>query len=147
MSQFKREIPELFKELSDDLDEVLDSLIDIPEFTDKRLPDSIRAFRGWLEYRADGLEDFKEDLQKPAMKLYTHGLMDEMGKYLKRTDEAIEGFAKDGEPNLQLYRSTCVFVQLITLPYTGVNAIKNAQDRSQVQLQNMSTVYLSDDDE
>ncbi|KIO23682.1 hypothetical protein M407DRAFT_9328 [Tulasnella calospora MUT 4182] len=59
MAKFKREIPELLKELSDDLDEVLDSLLEIPEFTDKRLPDSICAFQGWLEYRADGLEDFK----------------------------------------------------------------------------------------
>ncbi|KAG8919710.1 hypothetical protein FRC00_010995, partial [Tulasnella sp. 408] len=52
-------ILELFNELSDDLEEFLNSLLDIPEFTDKRLTDSIGAFQGWLEYRAGGLQDFK----------------------------------------------------------------------------------------
>ncbi|KAG9049969.1 hypothetical protein FS837_008319 [Tulasnella sp. UAMH 9824] len=110
-------ILELFEELSDDLEEFLNSLLDIPEFTDKRLTDSIGAFQGWLEYRAGGLEDFKEDLHTPAVKLYAQSLMEEMSTYLKHTENAIQSFAKD-----------------------GVAAIKSAQNRSQVQLQNMSTV-------
>ncbi|KAG8929533.1 hypothetical protein FRC01_004183 [Tulasnella sp. 417] len=98
-ADLKRDILDLLKELSDGLDEFLDSLRDIPEFTDKRLTNSIVAFQGWLEYRAEGLEDFKGDLQVPAVKLYVQGLMEEMAKYLKLTDNAIESFAKDGAPD------------------------------------------------
>ncbi|KIO23672.1 hypothetical protein M407DRAFT_26874 [Tulasnella calospora MUT 4182] len=59
MSQYIREFPELLKELSEELREFLDSLRDIPEFSDTRLSDSIAAFEGWLVYRARGLEDFQ----------------------------------------------------------------------------------------
>lgn len=53
-----KEFPDLLKGLASELREFLDSLRDIPEFSDKVLTDHIDAFAAWLDYRANGLQDF-----------------------------------------------------------------------------------------
>ncbi|KAG9049964.1 hypothetical protein FS837_008314 [Tulasnella sp. UAMH 9824] len=116
-----KEFPDLLKGLASELREFLDSLRDIPEFSDKVLTDHLDAFAAWLDYRANGLQDFGANLKTPALKRYTNSLMLEMGKYLKQTADALERFAKD-----------------------GVASIKIAQDRSKEQLLNMSTVYTAE---
>ncbi|KAG9009636.1 hypothetical protein FRB90_008227 [Tulasnella sp. 427] len=50
--------PTLLRGLAGELREFLDSLRDIPEFSDKALPESLEAFASWLDYRANGLQDF-----------------------------------------------------------------------------------------
>lgn len=57
-----------FRSLSETLQEFLESLQDIPEFADKRLEDSLEAFRYWLEYRANALNAY-EGMLSGALKL------------------------------------------------------------------------------
>ncbi|KAG8917598.1 hypothetical protein FRC01_002349, partial [Tulasnella sp. 417] len=112
-----KDFPDLLTGFASELREFLYSLCDIPEFSDKALTDSIEGLATWLEYRANGLQDFGTKLKTPALKRYTNGLMLEMGKYLKQMGDALNEFRKD-----------------------GVAAIRIAQDRSREQLLNMSTV-------
>ncbi|KAG8987437.1 hypothetical protein FRB90_003346 [Tulasnella sp. 427] len=115
------DFPNLLRGLASELREFLDSLRDIPEFSDKALPESLEMFASWLEYRAGGLEEFDYQLHTPALRRYTNSLMAEMEKHLKQTGDALSRFGKD-----------------------GVLAIKTAQDRAKEQLLNMSTVYTAD---
>ncbi|KAG9049961.1 hypothetical protein FS837_008311 [Tulasnella sp. UAMH 9824] len=112
-----KDFPDLLTGFASELREFLNSLCDIPEFSDKALTDSIEVFAVWLDYRATGLEDFGTKLTTPALKRYTNGLMLEMGKYLRQMGDALNDFKKE-----------------------GVTAIRIAQDRSKEQLLNMSTV-------
>ncbi|KAG8975911.1 hypothetical protein FRC05_004842 [Tulasnella sp. 425] len=112
-----KELTDLLENISEELGNFLKSLSDIPEFSDKKLTDSILAFEGWLIYRTGNLEDFRGQPQTHAMERYTNHLMLEMCKYMTETGKALENFARD-----------------------GVVAIKEAQDRSKEQLLNMSTV-------
>ncbi|KIO25453.1 hypothetical protein M407DRAFT_210621 [Tulasnella calospora MUT 4182] len=58
--QDRKQFPELLADISEELGNFLKSLSDIPEFSDKKLTDSILAFEGWLIYRTGSLEDFHE---------------------------------------------------------------------------------------
>ncbi|KAG9049963.1 hypothetical protein FS837_008313 [Tulasnella sp. UAMH 9824] len=115
--QDRKEFPDLLADISEELGDFLKSLSDIPEFSDKKLTDSILAFEGWLIYRTGSLEDFHGQSQTHAMERYENSLMLEMSQYMTETGKALAQFAKD-----------------------GVIAIKEAQDRSKEQLLNMSTV-------
>ncbi|KAG8929539.1 hypothetical protein FRC01_004189 [Tulasnella sp. 417] len=112
-----KDFPDYLTGFASELRQFLNSLYDIPEFSDKALTDSIEGFAAWLDYRANGLQDFGDTLSTSALKRYTNGLMLEMGKYLKQMGDALHNFSKD-----------------------GVTAIRIAQDRSKEQLLNMSTV-------
>ncbi|KIO23691.1 hypothetical protein M407DRAFT_26893 [Tulasnella calospora MUT 4182] len=116
-SQDQKPFPELLADISEELGNFLKSLSDIPEFSDKKLTDSILAFEGWLIYRTGSLEDIQDQSQTRAMERYENSLMLEMIHYMRETGKALAHFAKD-----------------------GVIAIKEAQDRSKEQLLNMSTV-------
>ncbi|KAG8955142.1 hypothetical protein FRC04_009599 [Tulasnella sp. 424] len=108
-----------FQTLSDTLQEFLDSLQDIPEFEDKRLTDSLEAFHHWLNYRANTLSAYSGTPfeNSAADWRYMSQVMAEMIVYVKKTGRALKEFAGD-----------------------GVKAIREAQDRSQSWLQNISTV-------
>ncbi|KAG8929538.1 hypothetical protein FRC01_004188 [Tulasnella sp. 417] len=116
-SQNPKQFPELLADISEQLGNFLKSLSDIPEFSDKKLTDSILAFEGWLIYRTGSLEDFHGQTQTHAMERYENSLMLEMSQYMTETGKALAQFAKD-----------------------GAVAIKEAQVRSKEQLLNMSTV-------
>ncbi|KAG8924739.1 hypothetical protein FRC01_011106, partial [Tulasnella sp. 417] len=119
-SRENRGFPELLKALSGELKKFLNHLRDIPEFSDNRLSESIVGFEGWLVYRARGLDDFQASLHSTAVKRYINSLMLEMGEYLTRVGDALTKFAKDGVP-----------------------VIRDAQNRSQERLMNMSTVVCA----
>lgn len=53
-----KDFPDLLEGFASELREFLASLRDIPEFSDKGLTDSLEAFATWLDYRANGLQDF-----------------------------------------------------------------------------------------
>lgn len=112
-------MPKLFKELSSTLDTFLDRLDDIPEFSDKRFTDFLREFRNWLEYRADALAAHTDpEYQESTAHLrYMCQVMSDMSLYLKKSQRALTDFGKE-----------------------GIAAIRDAQDRGQNRLQNMSTV-------
>ncbi|KAG8886857.1 hypothetical protein FRC00_000620, partial [Tulasnella sp. 408] len=57
--QERKQFPDLLADISEELGDFLKSLSDIPEFSDKKLTDSILAFEGWLIYRTGSLEDFQ----------------------------------------------------------------------------------------
>ncbi|KAG8955144.1 hypothetical protein FRC04_009602 [Tulasnella sp. 424] len=116
--------PDLLQDLASEVREFMHSLRDIPEFSDKGLTESLDAFAAWMDYRANGLQDFGAELETPALYRYTNGLMVEMGKYLNQTGDALKHFGTGGETDL----------------IKGVKSIQDAQKRSKEQLQNMSTV-------
>ncbi|KAG9043062.1 hypothetical protein FS837_010067 [Tulasnella sp. UAMH 9824] len=108
-----------FRSLSETLREFLESLQDIPEFADKRLEDSLEAFRYWLEYRANALNAYEGTSfeNSAADWRYMMQVMEEMTTYVNKSGRALKEFSKD-----------------------GVQAIRDAQDRSQNWLQNISAV-------
>lgn len=112
--------PDLLQDLASEVREFMHSLRDIPEFSDKGLTESLDAFAAWMDYRANGLQDFGgkpsstldtrrrsyltlgctyciAELETPALYRYTNGLMVEMGKYLNQTGDALKHFGTGGE--------------------------------------------------
>ncbi|KAG8903724.1 hypothetical protein FRC01_009015 [Tulasnella sp. 417] len=108
-----------FRELSETLQEFLDSLQDIPEFADKRLTDSLAEFQYWLDYRADVLDAYNgtQFENSAADWRYMVQVMAEMTTFVNKTGKTLKDFIED-----------------------GVQAIRDAQDRSQNWLQNISAV-------
>ncbi|KAG9009637.1 hypothetical protein FRB90_008228 [Tulasnella sp. 427] len=106
----------LFYRVSEELDDFMKSLSDIPEFSDKKLSDSILAFETWLMYRAHDLREFRSP-DTPEILRYRNCVMLEMTEYMVDIGKALAQFSVD-----------------------GVTALKEAQDRAKEQLLNMSTV-------
>ncbi|KAG8955140.1 hypothetical protein FRC04_009597 [Tulasnella sp. 424] len=108
-----------FQTLSGALETFLENLEDIPEFEDKRLKDSSVAFRDWLDYRANALNAYAGTSfeNSAADWRYMSQVMSEMVVYVKETGIVWQEFSKH-----------------------GVTAIRDAQDRWQNLLQNISAV-------
>lgn len=75
-SQDRKEFTDHLEAISKELRSFLKSLSDTPEFSDKKLTNSILAFEGWLIYRTVNLEDLQgEESQKGTLNLYLLNLL------------------------------------------------------------------------
>ncbi|KIO25423.1 hypothetical protein M407DRAFT_25222 [Tulasnella calospora MUT 4182] len=108
-----------YKGLSFILQEFSEGLEDIPEFSDKRLTDILKEFCYQLEDHADKISAHQDPvyLESIAYDLYLSEVTSEMSLYFEKMRKGLAVFVKE-----------------------GITAIRDAQDRAQNRLQNMSTV-------
>ncbi|KAG9046937.1 hypothetical protein FS837_003373 [Tulasnella sp. UAMH 9824] len=107
------------KSLSELLAHFRKGLREIPEFSDKPLADAMVEFQAWLDCRAERIESHEKCplVQNTTTHRYIGQVMREMSFQTSKIKRALEDFVNK-----------------------GVTAVKNAQEKSQAWLQNMSAV-------
>ncbi|KAG8985218.1 hypothetical protein FRB90_004877 [Tulasnella sp. 427] len=114
-------LEDVLGKLSSALRGFLNSLQDIPEFSDTPLTDFLHRSIEWLDYRADALTQEQElDPERQILTArlrYLCQLLKELSFYIRQVTAGLTSFLQD-----------------------GVVVLRDAQDRAQNRLQNMSTV-------
>lgn len=117
----KREfrLPEMMEDLAEDLRVFFNGLCAIPEFSDGRLTDALVEFHEWLLYRAECIASHiaLRQVGPSTIRQYISRVMTEMGDYVSKVGSALSDFA-----------------------HAGVACIRDAQEKAQTRLQNMSAV-------